>query len=248
MSETFEVGQKVRHGSFDEDGEIKFGPFRKAGTYLTGYYLVDFGDGACRETRGTWLSAIPEPPKFAIGDKVRLPYGAREGSLVAGPFRSRHSGRTFWVMETADGKHEAPSEVNLTKVTEPAPIEVGDRVRVLKDDPVVCTGAYVGKIGIVQQVGGCRRKPLTYRLDFGDGDVWWVEDVERVEAAQDEDVYTHAGVTYDLTATYRDRDGDDWTFKRFGDEVRGGMNGTAPLANTRTLDSVVAAYGPLTRI
>lgn len=178
MSATFEVGQKVRTDD-GEDGEITYGPFSSTyGTY-TGYVVrTDAGE---RLQRAHDLVAIPEPPAFAVGDKVRTASGL-VGVVDGGPFRARHtSGAVFWAVADEDGMHVTPFETALTKVV-------------------------------------------------------------------DETTYTHAGVTYDLTATYNDRDREPWTFKRFGDEVRGGCNGFDPSSFSEPLAGVVDMYGPLTRV
>jgi hypothetical protein len=134
-------------------------------------------------------------------------------------------------------------------VEEPEPIKVGDRVRVVADDPEIRTGEYVGKVGLVATIGNRVRRELVYRISFPDGDYWWVADVERVT---DENTYTHDGVTYDLSAKYRDKDGDEWTFtdRGFGPDgtPNGAMNGYAGGNYSYTLGYAAQKYGPLARI
>nr|WP_159059622.1 phiSA1p31-related protein [Streptomyces antibioticus] len=196
------------------------------------------------------LSAIPETPTFAVGDVVTL--ATRSGAKATveyGPFDNRD----VYVVKLLDppANPDDPQTFTamahaMTKVVEP--VKVGDRVRVVKGDD---TTKFVGQVGVLKQDDEGDR--LRYLVEFGDGSgyhgdpngQWWCQVVERVE---DENTYTHDGVTYDLTATYNDRDNEPWTFKRFGDEVRGGCNGYQPSTVTEPLENVVALFGPLTRV
>ncbi|MEV5319128.1 phiSA1p31-related protein [Streptomyces sp. NPDC052687] len=114
MTETFEVGQKVRiHG--DVEAEVTYGPFRSTyGTY-TGY-VVRIGEME-RLAREGDLTAIPEAPKFSVGDKVAV-HGRPEGTLVAGPYTGHFDDVAFWVVEHSNGGHTTPSEGVLSKVVE----------------------------------------------------------------------------------------------------------------------------------
>ncbi|MFF1625598.1 phiSA1p31-related protein [Streptomyces sp. NPDC058272] len=246
MTETFEVGQKVKHALHGE-GEVKYGPYRAA--YDEVMYLVEFGDGRTWLITPGNLSAVPDAPAFAVGDKVTTSlYGA--GTLVAGPYAGRY-GDERWAVELTGGKHVFPASEALTKVVSPEPIKVGDRVRVTDDDGGG-RNRFNGLIGVVKALRG-EGCSLPYLVEFGDGrgyhgalnGQWNCGAVERVD---DADTYTYNGVTYDLSAKYCDRDGDDWTFTRFGDRVTGAMNGTPADERFRTLGSVVDAYGPLTRV
>ncbi|MFF3140416.1 phiSA1p31-related protein [Streptomyces sp. NPDC057927] len=242
MTETFEVGQKVQH---DVRGELEvtYGPFR--GLYVHTAYLAKGANDTEILVKADALSAIPEPPKFAVGDKVTstAAFRGEEGTLVAGPFAASYGVNDFWVMEV-DGKHQAPVEATLTKVTESA-IKVGDRVRVLAasyaDDDHGKVGTALG-VNSREEFDGIRHP---FYVDLGDGNTVYASAVERVE---DENAYTYNGVTYDLSAKYRDKDGDVWEFTRFGVLITGAMNGTPANDAHRTLDSVVDAYGPLTRV
>ncbi|MFE0326301.1 phiSA1p31-related protein [Streptomyces sp. NPDC058960] len=244
----FKVGDRVHH-DVRGDAEITYGPFDSpwGGTR----YVIRLDSGKETAVSPGTLSAIPEPPKFAIGDKVTTRASRQEGRLVAGPFVSRFGGRRFWVVESTDGKHEAPSEESLTKLSEPEPVKVGDRVRVVKDSDGYRAGQYIGRVGVVAEVEP--RNELPYKVRFGDGSGfhgdpdghWWCEVVERVT---DEDTYTHNGVTYDLSAKYRDRDGDVWHFARFGDKVVG-LIGRDPVdEHDGDPFRFAAGYGPLTRV
>ncbi|MET7939673.1 phiSA1p31-related protein [Streptomyces sp. NPDC005302] len=248
MSETFEVGQQVRIGDH-ADGEITYGPFPSTHGTFTGYVVrTDAGE---RLQRGNDLVAIPEPPKFSVGDRVTSTIGSNpEGLLVAGPFVSTFSGGNFWVVER-DGKHTAPPEEGLTKVVKPEPIKAGDKVRVTDDDGGG-RNRFNGREGVVISVAA--HSSLPYLVKFGDGEgyhgdvngTWHCGGVERIEPA---DTFKHAGITYDLTAKYTDRDGDVWTLARFGDKVvTGATHGETPDADSTSLEFIVGRWGPLTRV
>jgi hypothetical protein len=249
----FEVGQTVRHEVRGEV-DVTYGPF--VGLYGDGRYIVRQGDGREVMVNISALSAIPEPPKFAIGDKVTSDGSLRDtvGILVAGPFVSPLLGDRFWVADV-DDRHHTPIEAGLRKVVDPAPIKVGDRVRVTDDDG---GGAnrFNGRIGTVTTLHG-EGSSLPYLVEFGNGrgfhgelnGTWNCRSVERVE---DETTYTHDGVTYDLTARYRDRDDDYWTFKNVEGTVRGNCASTNVATDVynghESLESAVRRYGPLTRV
>ncbi|MEU3285611.1 phiSA1p31-related protein [Streptomyces longwoodensis] len=256
MTETFEVGQKVTiHG--DVRAEVTYGPFRSTyGTY-TGY-VVRIGETERLQRAGD-LSAIPEPPRFSIGDKVRA--GLTEkyaGTIIAGPFISRHGDGPFFIVEDEDGKHGFPTESVMTKVEDPEPVKAGDRVRVVKDSDGHRSGQFVGRVGVLERISEYETE-LPNLVRFGDGKGlhgadngrWWCAQVERVE---DEDTYTHDGVVYDLSARYRDTDGDYWTFKLVDGTVRGHCAGSDRDTSayigeySDTLDEAVSSYGPLVRV
>lgn len=244
MTETFEVGQKVRRSS-GADGEIKYGPYQKAGTYLTNYYLVDFGDDTCRELRGVFLSAIPETPKFSVGDVVTL--ATRRGAKATveyGPFDDRD----VYLVKLVDAPADEDEVRTFTAMAHvmtpvPAPTKVGDKVRVLRN---YADGASVhaGDVFTVAEV-----EPDGRIITDGRGYAnRWYFTPESVERVDDETTYTHAGMTYDLSAKYKDRDGDVWQFARIGGEVRGNYTNRSVEAWDDTLAEVVRSYGPLTRV
>ncbi|MFB7823840.1 phiSA1p31-related protein [Streptomyces hydrogenans] len=244
MTDTFKVGDKVRHESYG-DVEITYGPY--PGEFSDARFLVRGEDGRERVAVPERMTAIP---KFVVGDKVHAAYGSG-GTLVSGPFKSAHHEEAIWVVEKADGTHVFPTAGVLTKV-EPEPardIKVGDRVRVTDDD---CGGRrFGGRIGTVKTIHRAGTL-LPYLVEFGDGrghhgdpnGRWNCRTVELLDETAD--TYTHDGVTYDLSARYRDRDGDPWQFKRLGDRVTGAC-GAEPEDDSWTLGYIVERYGPLTR-
>jgi hypothetical protein len=246
VTETFEVGQKVTHAARG-DVEVTYGPYDSPfGTR----YLVRTGSGHETHASSDVLSAIPEPPAFAIGDKVTTTlYGA--GTLVAGPYAGRYSDAR-WVVEVMDGKHVFPASEALTKVVqpEPEPIKVGDRVRIIR---AKWAEEHHGAVGTVTSTSGTWREgrgdkhPYVVRIDDTGGTL----NVAELERVEDESTVTHEGVTYDLSAQYRDRDGDVWRLKRIDDVVRArmGRDGDGPVTDdSNTLATVVSHWGPLTRV
>jgi hypothetical protein len=253
VSDVFEVGQKVRHDGRGEV-EITYGPFTN--TFGATRYVIRLEDGRETYSGPDSLSAIPTPPAFAVGDEVTYAYG-RGGKLVAGPFTSEYHDDPIWVVEKPNGTHMTPTQNSLTKVEKPV-IQVGDRVRVVEDDPHNLTGEYVGKVGVLTaDHSDDGYDDLPYVVRFGDGTgghgtpngKWCVKAVEPVT---DEDTYEHDGVIYDLSAKYTDKDGDDWTFGGRGigpdDTPNGAMNDCAGGGYSYTLGYAHRHYGPLTRV
>jgi hypothetical protein len=248
VTETFEVGQKVRHDAHG-DAEVTYGPFHD--TFGRTRYVVRLASGTETPLVVGTLSAIPEPPAFAIGDKVVTAAGIR-GVVDAGPFKTRYaSGGVFWVVADEAGTHVTPFESSLTKVVE-QPIKVGDRVRVTDDDGGG-RNRFNGLIGTVKELRG-EGHSLPYLVEFGDGrghhgalnGRWHCGAVERVT---DEDTHAHNGVTYDLSAKYRDRDGDVWRFQRMSDGAVHGRWTAGPIeVHHSTLAEVADECGPLTRV
>lgn len=251
MTETFEIGQKVRHAVRGE-ANVAYGPF--VNPFGQTRYILRLESGREYYSSPSDISAIPEPPKFAVGDVVTL--ATRSGSRATveyGPFDDGD----IYVVKLVDEPTDADSPRTFTamahvmaKVTEPEPIKVGDRVRVTDDDG---GGRYRfnERVGTVKELNGGNLLP--YLVEFGDGrgrhgDLNGRWNCRAVERVTDENTHVHDGVMYDLDATYSDRDNEPWTFKRFGDEIRGGCNGYPPSRVSESLENVVTLYGPLTRI
>ncbi|MFD9442126.1 phiSA1p31-related protein [Streptomyces sp. NPDC060001] len=245
MTTTFEVGAKVEHRTFGA-GEVAFGPFE----HSTGqnHYLIkqEGGKHALVVAEALSLSA-----KFKVGDKVSQ-YGSTY-TIHAGPFRGNAE---WYAVEASDGKILHSTERALTLVIEPAknePVKVGDRVRVVKDDSMVRVGEFVGKIGIVQRLNSrSSRLPYDVKFDVGQGarhESWNVAEVEKLD---DPTTVTHDGITYDLTARYKDRDGDTWALRRDPDDESQVQMQMTPVVSGAwsgyTLGGVVRSYGPLRKI
>ncbi|WP_435613266.1 phiSA1p31-related protein [Streptomyces sp. bgisy159] len=252
MTETFKVGQKVKH---DVRGEVEvtYGPY--TGLFGDTRYLVRQDNGREVVVTPDVLSEIPTTPAFAVGDVVALTTRAGAKATVEyGPFDDRDVYVVKLVDEPAD-----PDDVRtftalasvMRKAEAERPIEVGDRVRVTDDDG---GGAhrFNGRVGTVVEVCAPDNY-FAFKVEFGDGrgrhgDLNGRWNCVAVERVTDEDVYEYDGVPYDLSAKYRDRDGDVWEFARFGDKVVGLIGSKPRDEYDGDSFSVAAGYGPLTRV
>ncbi|GAB7187123.1 hypothetical protein ATKI12_6954 [Kitasatospora sp. Ki12] len=192
-------------------------------------------------------------PDFEHGAAVMV--DGEPHTIAAGPFRDQFApDRPWYVVEDTDGNHGTHAVHLLKTALADDPIGVGDWVRVLEDDPLVLSGHFVGKTGVVRELndpvdGG---RELRFNIEFDAGQLvrhgtWNVRRVERVDEAP-KTYYTYGGVQYDLTAAYRDRDGDVWRFTGHSD------TGGRPLARMsfggptgRPLPEIINVYGPLTK-
>ncbi|MFD9205938.1 phiSA1p31-related protein [Streptomyces sioyaensis] len=241
--QTFKIGDEATYG--DKAVTISGGPH----VGYSKWYVALGADGKEFPASADLLTLVPA---FAIGDEVTYEYGGG-GKLIAGPFKSGYHDTPFWVLEKPDGTHMTPTQNSLTKVVKPEPdtIKVGDRVRVVEDGANHADVKRGDEFTVTQAHE--RFGPLTIVVDDGAGGHWYFrpEDVEKV-ADRSPNMFTHNGVTYDLSADYRDRDGDLWSFARVGDEVRGefGTGYRRDFINgySDTLESAVRRYGPLTRV
>ncbi len=251
MSETFEAGQKVKHETRGE-GEVTYGPFPSEMGSFTGY-VVRF-DGTERLTRESHLSAIPETPKFSIGDTVSLATRSGAEAVVEyGPF----DGGDVYVVKLVKppANPDDPQTFTamahvMTKVDEP--VKVGDRVRILR--ATYAEGLH-GMEGVVTSVSETWRSenddthPYIVRLSSDNDDTVHVAELERVDEPATV-TFTHNGVVYDLTAKYRDRDHDHWEFTkgRDSDGIPVMHIFTGGYGFDESLSKVVEDYGPLTRV
>ncbi|MER6485707.1 phiSA1p31-related protein [Streptomyces virginiae] len=251
---TFKVGDEVtlstRRGA---RASVEYGPYGDDNRV----YLVKMLEG---EYVGDVFSALAYvmkavPTVFAVGDKVRASSG-RDFKVVAGPFDGPHC--VWYALEDSRGKvwHHPNGTDPLTLVERataeaPRAVQVGDRVRVTEaddDEP-----KFVGRFGVVKSLDP--GSVLPFLVSFGDGKGlhgddngrWWCRSVELAPA----NMHEHDGVTYDLSAQYRDRDGDVWRFARMSDDtVRGNCHVTdIPVREEHdSLAYAVATYGPLTKV
>jgi hypothetical protein len=248
VSDGFEVGQKVRY--WGEEVEVSYGPFTSPGGFR--WLVVRRGDGREDTVRQSDVTAIPELPAFSVGNTVTLAT-RRDGSRYTveyGPFDDRD----VYVVRRVDEPTDPDDVRTLTalasvmrKVEAPA-VKVGDRVRVVEDDPDVRPGQFVGKVGTIKRL--YPGEPLPYVVEFDKSQdapysSWCCAEVEPVT---DENTYVYDGVTYDLSAKYRDRDGDVWYFARFGDKVVGLIGVKPRNEDDGNPFSFAAEYGPLTRV
>ncbi|MFF9525396.1 phiSA1p31-related protein [Streptomyces achromogenes] len=247
---TFKAGDKVR--VFDSKmGEVVYGPARSTFGSHTGYVVKVGGEDVWYKSHD--LSAVPETPKFAVGDKARGAYSGVLYTIEAGPF---HDNEYIWYATREPSGAVGHNSAADLKAVDPEPVKVGDRVRIVKDDPTYRTGDFVGVVGILREIEDDGRiMPYKVELPADAPETlygrWWCAAVERVDA---EDTYEHGGVAYDLSARYRDRDGDYWTFKRHNGQVLGeyatsNVDSSGCITEySSSLAYVVRNYGPLTRV
>lgn len=177
---------------------------------------------------------------FKVGDRAtHRTYGDLE--LTYGPFCS-----PFYPVAYLGRTESGVERIVRADSLEPAPkFSVGDTVEYTIGAPVRGT-----------LVAG------PFRSDHHDEPIWVVEKsngshmmpTQNALRKVDEsaaDTYEHGGVTYDLTAEYRDRDGDRWKFSADspGDDGTpvGTMNGSGS-DPSYTLGYAARDYGPLRKI
>ncbi|MEU1074328.1 MULTISPECIES: phiSA1p31-related protein [unclassified Streptomyces] len=233
----FKVGDRVKALGIHV-GTITYGPITSTfGTYVV-YAVRREGEDTDRAYQVRDLELCAE---FTVGDKVdHRSVGA--GEVAFGPFE-HINGPNHYLMKGERGTYALVSG-DAMKPASPA-VKVGDRVRVVRAVHASDTHGHVGtvvRVGLDRKFGEVAH-PYSVALDNGDS--VYVAELELVKAA---DLYEHNGVTYDLTAKYRDRDGDTWTFAHIEGDVRGGMNGEPPNRWSDTLNQIARHYGPLTRV
>jgi hypothetical protein len=234
MTQTFKVGDKVVNDVFGP-GEIVYGPYGDDGS---SYFMK--AENGLHHTVSAEL--LKRAAKFEVGDKVRSSVATY--TVEAGPF---FSPAEWYAVKDSDGNvlHSDTHGLTAVDLAEPK-LKVGDRVRIVQDDPTIRPGQFVGKTGVVTRLNGPdSRLPVNVRFDEGQDvpfTTWNVTEVARL------DTYEHDGVTYDLSARYRDRDGDVWEFARFGGEVVAAIGRKPVDKYDGDSFSVAAGYGPLTRV
>ncbi|MGW6855832.1 phiSA1p31-related protein [Streptomyces xanthophaeus] len=173
---------------------------------------------------------------FKAGDEVEHRSFGR-GVVRFGPF-DHFNGTDHYLMEQEDGTHATVVGEALT----PAPVvfQPGDRVR-------------WGHVEYEVKHGPLKGYDTWYVVNDGLRDFRAeAEELTFVGGAAPQDAYTHDGVTYDLSARYRDQDGDNWRFERRPDGVVRGTCSTDPSAEITeyhdSLPHAVRSYGPLTKL
>ncbi|MEU3729964.1 phiSA1p31-related protein [Streptomyces sp. NPDC033538] len=236
----FKVGDKVTHRSFGE-GEIDFGPFE----HYTGpdHYLMRDGDGKHVLVDGGSMKPIA---KFEVGDKVRGTFTGRVYIIAGGPFFSPEE---WYATETEAGDTISNTASMLEAIkSEPAKneaLKVGDVIRI-PCDGLECADVKTGDLLVVAEVVG---SDITVHAAPGAGQDEWYFCLRNVERIDPSTVAVVDNVAYDLTAGYRDNDGDVWRFARLPNgDVRGNWHGSTINGFDSLLSDVVADCGPLVRI
>ncbi|WP_435613265.1 phiSA1p31-related protein [Streptomyces sp. bgisy159] len=245
---TFKVGDKVVNSVFGR-GEIVYGPYDTPGG--CGYFFKG-DDGHHRTVSGSLLTPAAT---FAVGDKVKGRYSGATYTIEAGPFRD--GDYEWYATKEEDGRVGHNGADSLTAVEPEAadePVKVGDVVRILEDYAYhadvkagdlfevksACTDDFWDEFRIKVNAGpGARMSEWTFRP----------QDFEKVPA---DTVAVHDGVVYDLSARYRDQDGDYWALRRNPEDssvVQAQCTPTVPYGWCGfTLPEAIEKYGPLTRV
>jgi hypothetical protein len=246
----FKIGDRVT--ALASAGEIAYGPFRSTfGVYEA--YVVRLDDGRERAHRTTDLTV--ERPAFAVGDVVTIstrpgaratveygPYGVNDGIYVVklvDPPTDTGNPRTFQALASV-----------LKKVTAPALVPVGTRVRV---DRAKYAEHTHGMMATVVSNTETFREDLgdihVYRVRLDNGGRPFAAEVTPLDDVEPATTYTSpAGITYDLTAKYTDGD-DVWSFtgRRSPDGVPR-VTAYGNQDNVDTIDETEKDFGPLRKV
>jgi hypothetical protein len=234
MTSTFKAGDKVEHRTWGA-GEIAFGPYLRDGS-MDNYLMREASSGEHRFVEAEGLSPAA---KFKVGDKTR---GVVSGTLYiieGGPY---FDSLEWYAVKYPNGTTKR-LDANRMTLVESAEPKVGDKVKVVAGEGI---SSYIGQVVTLTEVGASSRYG-SYGFRGRYGGTCYAREVERVEEAS-ADTYEYGGVTYDLSAKYRDRDGDVWEFARFGGEVVAAIGRKPVDKYDGDAFSVAAGYGPLTRV
>nr|WSW58466.1 phiSA1p31-related protein [Streptomyces sp. NBC_00998] len=249
---TFKVGDEVTLSTrAGKRARVEYGPYGTNGDVYLVKLVEDTADGPDVFPAMEYIMKSA-PVVFAPGDRVKD--DTEEFTVLAGPFAGYS---TWYAVRTGTGKELQAGGRGLTLVERAAveplrSIRTGDRARVTDADG---EGKFVGRIGVVKSVD--EGTELPYLVEFGDGrgrhgddnGQWWCRAVEHVDEVRAADTFARDGVTYDLAAKYRDKDGDTWWFMSQtatpGEEPR--MH-CGSYGFTERLRDAVRVYGPMTKI
>jgi hypothetical protein len=243
--QTFKVGDKVEHVT-GGTCEVRFGPYRTR--WNPGVYLLEMADGTFFAASWTEITPVPVAPAFAVGDTVTLSTcdGAR-ATVEYGPFDDRDVYVVRLVDEPGNDNPRTFTALANIMGRAPALVPVGTRVRV---DRAKHAEEQHGKFGVVtsntedfrEHVGD----PHVYEVQVNGGK-FYVAELTPIDEPADGNTFEYAGVTYDVTAKYRDSDGDVWEFTDRDDRTPF-ANLSTPGYPTESLRAVARQYGPLTKI
>jgi hypothetical protein len=191
-------------------------------TSITDRFGRTFTHTPSRPKRGTYERTAPMSETFTAGEEVTLTTQGRKVRVEFGPFTTAMC-QAAYVVKFLDGSGEGHSQSVPGSALERGPkFTTGDAVKVLPlDTPgTIAAGPFQGANLVTY-----------YVVAYPTGTHRWVSE-STLTKAEPSNTYSVRGVTYDLTATYNDNDGDAWTFT--------GMRGSdgVPL-----MDSPEAGYG-----
>lgn len=246
---TFEVGDKVRDGG--DEYIIKAGPFKG----YSEWYAVADAEGRELQANADTLTAVPAPEPVKVGDRVRVvlakhaeEYHGKAGTVTSVSGTWAPDGELHAYRVRVDGV----GALDVAKVEKlpadgvaPEPVKVGDRIRVTVDGANLAMVSKGDVFTVDRLTERGIRTTSTPRRSTG-----WFFTPENFEKITDADTFTEDGVTYDLTAQYRDKDGDRWDFSAdlLGSDgtPRARMNSDAPFDDDLcTLRYVTNNYSPL---
>ncbi|MFF8473862.1 phiSA1p31-related protein [Streptomyces sp. NPDC015414] len=179
--------------------------------------------------------------QFNVGDTVRTVLaGLSTGTIAFGPYRTSMDTPERYLVQREDG---TTVSVLAQEVRPFVRWRVGEAL-----EERAMGRAVTVKAGPFRSISGRER----YVVEFSNGTHGWVT-ADGLRTRQNQvtpDSYTLHRQTFDLAATYRDRQGDDWVFN--GKTDRDGMplmDATdLPHVRGHRLSSVINEWGPLNRV
>ncbi|MEV6684423.1 phiSA1p31-related protein [Streptomyces sp. NPDC051130] len=178
---------------------------------------------------------------FKVGDEVTL--STRAGSRAVVEYGPYGTNGDVYLVKLLEGEDTPDVFSALAHIMKAAPVVFapGDRVAGFGGTEFsIVAGPFTAHDTwyVVEDASG-KHHP------YGDSSITLVS-----RAPQDpSDTYAHDGVTYDLTAKYRDKDGDIWEFSSGSRADDGSPSGVMNDGEVReSLARVVLDYRPLTKI
>jgi hypothetical protein len=167
----FKVGDKVIHRSFGA-GVIRFGPYMDSLRETA--YLLEVANGVHRRVDA---DALTKENTYQV-DAVAKAIAESDGN----PWDDEYDDKEMY-RKNARAVLEVLKERGDLADEKDRPLKVGDRVRVLEDDPDVRHGEFVGKVGVLRDVGRLRSAPYLVEFDadqYAPHPLWNCARVERV--------------------------------------------------------------------
>jgi hypothetical protein len=261
----FAVEDKVTSHAFQgQESVIVAGPFMNRFRASTFWVVEREGKHASLPEYTLTKVTVPEPTK--IGDRVRVVYdsdGYRSGQyvgLVGVLERVIENDELRYLVRFGDGSATHGDKLNGRWYCKEVERDEGDanthEYNGVTYDLSAKYEDVEGDVWRLKRVGDVVRARLNDDGEAPTAESFSLEYVANrwapLTRVEDSNIYVHGGVTYDLSATYRDKDGDRWNLRRnpeSTDEVQAQMR---PLDEDEwghyTLRTLVTMYGPLTRV